>query len=1443
MSDSDDCISSQSAVNDSTSPARDVLANEVGAEVSQSASERLDLPVSPERTNKRLRSYTAKGLEYKVAEVKRRFSRCVAGLNSARQCVARLSVTSKDADEVRRASSSMYNALDELTKCYRDLGQLFDQEALGEFEQALTQAEGNVEKAAELAKTAIQCLSFESARSETASSRHSKSSRSKSVTTSVSKISLQEERIRNIQKSAALKAELKFIDAQTKLDAEAKRLSVQREIAGLEAGIKASGEAEFEELNQRDLEVKLLQLPVESKNEKQERIIKSMDNFPTFSKDKLENLVVVNDNSSSETKVKKAAVNSKNLFGDIPIDLDSFSYDAKAIEQDVTPARQPEPSQNNLYPEGICVTPVSSMLYHKGNDSGHTPTENNDTRMLTAIAGIVNESMSAPKLECLKFAGDPLFYVSFKQSFSENIDKRQLSSSQKLNFLVQFTEGKARRAIDHCTNILPPDKGYKLALSTLYERFGHPQIITSAFKNKLFNHPILRNFDKEALYDYSSILRKCFETLRSIGNVAELNNSLSQLSEKLPLRLHDPWNRRYAKISYKNQRTPTFEDFVSFVEVEASLYNAYPEQNKDVRRTNARRVGIKQNLSRAMCANVVNNSPPALKCYYCEDSHVLTKCEAFLAVTLKERRQFLNSKGRCFNCFNKHATKECRKPYSCSVKDCKGRHHTMMHNYNALKPGGTVPKEPHSEPSGEASATTHTIRCDSITSCRRGYFNVVPVKIRANEREVSSYAFLDLGSDTTFCNKKLVQSLGLTGKPKRLTLSTLGHRHDIYESLTVSFTIASLDGTAKFDIDNAVTIDHLPVLPNGNLSENDLISFPHLKSLKLPMLNNATVDVLIGNDVIRAHKVLEEREGNGNQPNAIRTPLGWSLIGPSIGSCSKGKASAHFAMTDEAFDKAIQQSWYQDFEKDELSYPTSVEDRKVLSILKENVTNTNGHFYAPLPWRDGVVLPDNSRFMAERRLASTKKRLQNDDALREKYISQMNEYIHRGYSERVGPDEECNERFWYLPHHPVCSPNKPDKVRIVFDCAAKHRGICLNDALMQGPDLVNSIISVLTRFRRESVALVADVESMFHQVRIMPEDRDCFRFLWWPNGNLSKPPAVHRMLVHIFGATSSPCCATYCMRQSAVQFGSNFDPAISEVINRDFYVDDCLTSTDSVQSAIALVQGLRELLSLGGFRLTKWISSSPEVLRSIPLEERSKSFTSVNLENNTNERVLGVHWNVSSDEFGLNVKDNLKRKVFTRRLVLSTVNSLYDPLGFVAPVILVARILQQKVIELHSDWDEELSESDVQEWNNWLDELTQLRKLTLPRCFKPAGFRHVITYQVHHFCDASVRGYGFVTYLRLEDESCLIYCSFLCGKAKVTPPRSESIPRLELVAAVLAVKADHWIRNHLEFPNCQSIFWTDSSAVRHSISNKTKRFRTFVANRLAKIHRQTEPSQ
>ena len=143
---------------------------------------------------------------------------------------------------------------------------------------------------------------------------------------------------------------------------------------------------------------------------------------------------------------------------------------------------------------------------------------------------------------------------------------------------------------------------------------------------------------------------------------------------------------------------------------------------------------------------------------------------------------------------------------------------------------------------------------------------------------------------------------------------------------------------------------------------------------------------------------------------------------------------------------------------------------------------------------------------------------------------------------------------------------------------------------MQGPDLTNSIVGVLTRFRKESVAIVADVEAMYHQVRVFPRDRDALRFFWWPEENLSSNPDTHRMTVHLFGAKSSLSCASYCLRETAREFGKHNDPEITELVYKNFYVDDFLVSVDSPDHAIKVVENLRELLSKGGFKLTKWPS-------------------------------------------------------------------------------------------------------------------------------------------------------------------------------------------------------------------------------------------------------------
>ena len=118
--------------------------------------------------------------------------------------------------------------------------------------------------------------------------------------------------------------------------------------------------------------------------------------------------------------------------------------------------------------------------------------------------------------------------------------------------------------------------------------------------------------------------------------------------------------------------------------------------------------------------------------------------------------------------------------------------------------------------------------------------------------------------------------------------------------------------------------------------------------------------------------------------------------------------------------------------------------------------------------------------------------------------------------------EQKNGLIWYLPHHAVNHPQKPDKVRIVFNCSASYDGDSLNNNLVQGPHLTNSLVGVIIRFRQGNVAIMSDIEAMFHQVRVAPEHTDLLRFLWWPDGRLDEEVATYRMCVHLFGAASSP---------------------------------------------------------------------------------------------------------------------------------------------------------------------------------------------------------------------------------------------------------------------------------------------------------------------------------
>ena len=274
---------------------------------------------------------------------------------------------------------------------------------------------------------------------------------------------------------------------------------------------------------------------------------------------------------------------------------------------------------------------------------------------------------------------------------------------------------------------------------------------------------------------------------------------------------------------------------------------------------------------------------------------------------------------------------------------------------------------------------------------------------------------------------------------------------------------------------------------------------------------------------------------------------------------------------------------------------------------------------------------------------------------------------------------------WYLPHHAVTNQHKPDKVRVVFVCAAKYKGTSLNDNLIRGSDLINSLIGVLMRFCKERMVLVADAEAMFYQVFVKPCHIDALRVLWWPNEEIGQEPVVYRRLVPIFGAKSSPTCANFALKQMAAEFGHLFEPNMSEIANKHFYVDDCLVSLPSVAEAVTAQTQLCDLLSKRGFCLKKWLSNSSEVLDQIPETECSKALQSYTFSESVSERVLGVHKDVEKHIFTFNV--NLREFSNTKRGVLSIIASLYNWLGFVCPVVLKSKHLFQQLCRQTFGWD------------------------------------------------------------------------------------------------------------------------------------------------------------
>lgn len=261
----------------------------------------------------------------------------------------------------------------------------------------------------------------------------------------------------------------------------------------------------------------------------------------------------------------------------------------------------------------------------------------------------------------------------------------------------------------------------------------------------------------------------------------------------------------------------------------------------------------------------------------------------------------------------------------------------------------------------------------------------------------------------------------------------------------------------------------------------------------------------------------------------------------------------------------------------------------------------------------------------------------------------------------------------------------------------------------------------------------------------------------------------------------------------------------------------------------------------GGFHLTKFASNSHKLLAMLPEEERANPALNLDLDQLPIGRVLGLHWDTDSDTFQFKVIPN--NQTPTKRGIISTVSSLFDPLGFLSPFILSVKVLLQKLWRIGVQWDEYIPEPLLTQWQRWVESLPLVANIRIPRCFKDLTHAAITNVQLHYFSDASNHGYAAVSYLRLVDVQGRVYCAFVMGKTRNTPLKQWSVPRLELQAAVVSTRLHLLIYDELDLPVHSVTFWTDSLTALQYITNERRRFKPFIANRVNEIHEASTPEQ
>ena len=472
-----------------------------------------------------------------------------------------------------------------------------------------------------------------------------------------------------------------------------------------------------------------------------------------------------------------------------------------------------------------------------------------------------------------------------------------------------------------------------------------------------------------------------------------------------------------------------------------------------------------------------------------------------------------------------------------------------------------------------------------------------------------TYALLDTGANTSAITDDLALKIQAPLKTINIRLGTFGQTSFAPREVA-SFRVSNLSETFEISVDNALVGNLLSTESEKPLRAADLTQFDHLKGIVFNELEDDTVGLLLDAKYAWAFMTGRVYAGENDEPLCIETKFGPAIIGPKF---EKDVVVNNDLCTLDVQSDVLADDIRKIFRTDFISreserFPaemTHMSANDEWSLEQMNATlkfnKETGHYSVGLPWRLGreetAKLFKNINFYstAQSRHEKLKKKFERNPELKHGSFMQMDEKLSKGFVRKIeSTDAPDGSPVCYLPVHVALHPEKPGKFRLCLDAAAKTGPHFLNKWLLNGPDFLNRLVGILTRFRQKKFTLTGDIKDFFYQIEVDYPDRPALRFMWWTDETMVQTILLEA-LVHIFGGTSSPAVANFVLRHHANVIKDRFPLDVYWAIIRAFYVDDLLSSQDTVEETFALKENLEKALKEGGFTILKWRSNIPGI--------------------------------------------------------------------------------------------------------------------------------------------------------------------------------------------------------------------------------------------------------